>query len=423
MKFFPTAFALVGLLGAGLGMKQSNHRQTLIVAGDFLGSLEPCGCTSPQIGGLKRLGSLIAKERKTSEATVVINGALTTGLGPQSLMKLETIALAAKAWGVAAVNLSGEDTGLGPASVLTFSNLAPGVLISGSANPSEALTFQPFVPNGGFLIGGASIQSSKIAIKLHTTSVALESYLNRLEMESSQDDLSPLLLLDGNLDDATKIARAHPKLSGIVFRSVDTPSSQIIWVGKTALVTGGPQGKYAVEVSIDDGHFTAAKAVPLGPDFMDDPETASFYRSYLKRVSDSHLLEGVHRTVTIPYVGSQKCRSCHEAAFRVWEKSKHSHAYQTLQTVQHGRDPDCVSCHVVGLNALSGFKSAVETPQMANVGCESCHGPGGRHIQRPTIAPLAKIDSRKCSSCHTAEQDPNFNSLTFKSRYWPLIRH
>lgn len=61
------------------------------------------------------------------------------------------------------------------------------------------------------------------------------------------------------------------------------------------------------------------------------------------------------------YVGSEKCKKCHEGAYDVWKQSTHSHAYQTLVDAKEPSlrhfDPECIVCHTVGFGFQSGFST------------------------------------------------------------------
>jgi hypothetical protein len=97
-----------------------------------------------------------------------------------------------------------------------------------------------------------------------------------------------------------------------------------------------------------------------------------------------------------------------------WFFTKHAGAYDTL--VKHGatNDEECVSCHVVGHSEPGGFRSAQQTPDLENVGCESCHGRGGPHIS-PDFAPDGDY-SAACATCHTPEHSLGFEYATFSQR-------
>ena len=43
------------------------------------------------------------------------------------------------------------------------------------------------------------------------------------------------------------------------------------------------------------------------------------------------------------------------------------------------RDPKCLECHTTAYGLLGGFVSFEQTPHMAGVTCEACHGPGGMY--------------------------------------------
>jgi peroxiredoxin/nitrate/TMAO reductase-like tetraheme cytochrome c subunit len=117
------------------------------------------------------------------------------------------------------------------------------------------------------------------------------------------------------------------------------------------------------------------------------------------------------------YSGSESCGICHEAQQETWFFTKHASAYDTL--VKHGaaNDEDCVGCHVVGFTEAGGFTTAKQTPELEDVGCESCHGRGGPHLS-PGFAPNGDY-SKACAVCHTPEHSLGFDYATFR----PKISH
>jgi hypothetical protein len=100
-----------------------------------------------------------------------------------------------------------------------------------------------------------------------------------------------------------------------------------------------------------------------------------------------HPVQQAFKGVKPKYVGSKRCQDCHPSAFQVWEKSPHSHAYETLVKAKDPSlrqfDPECVACHVVGFGKTGGFTGPDDTSRLKNVGCESCHGPCSEHVKAP----------------------------------------
>ena len=82
--------------------------------------------------------------------------------------------------------------------------------------------------------------------------------------------------------------------------------------------------------------------------------------------------------------------------------------------------PDCVTCHVVGYRYQSGFVNPEETPELKDVGCEQCHGPGSKHVEDDTVKMTTRgVDS--CIECHDFEQSPGF-AESYQQR-WKEIEH
>ena len=122
------------------------------------------------------------------------------------------------------------------------------------------------------------------------------------------------------------------------------------------------------------------------------------------------------------YVGSVACRSCHAAEHATWAESPHAHAVDTLEAVRKQSNPDCLRCHTTGYGRPGGFPEKAQPaqhPDLAAVGCESCHGPGGDHVAEGsakigTIVSLGdKCDScvilQICGACHDEANDPGFD--------------
>jgi hypothetical protein len=82
------------------------------------------------------------------------------------------------------------------------------------------------------------------------------------------------------------------------------------------------------------------------------------------------------------YVGIDVCTSCHQAERKVWDRTKHAHAYQTLVDGSKEYNLECVGCHVTGYERPGG-STVTANATLRNVQCETCHGPGEAHAKNP----------------------------------------
>lgn len=226
-----------------------------------------------------------------------------------------------------------------------------------------------------------------------------------------------VLLLAAGKAEAERAATGGPGL--IVYSVSGDPAKDPTTVGTAVLVSSGDRCRNVGRIELIAGKWTNFTLIELGPEKADDPHATAVYKSYLQRVADENLLDVLPRTQgPVKYAGSKSCASCHAQIYEDWKGTSHAHAYATLQSTGNDRDPECVGCHVVGLGDTSGFKSLKMTPKVANVGCESCHGPGSKHNRGP-YAPYGGAGEQACLPCHTLENSPGFS---FKE-YWPKIKH
>ena len=92
-----------------------------------------------------------------------------------------------------------------------------------------------------------------------------------------------------------------------------------------------------------------------------------------------------------------------------WKKTKHAHAYHTLEVAGHETDPECLTCHTVGFGVSSGFISVGKTPNHVDVGCENCHGAGSTHAENPEQKGYGLVKEKLCITCHTTENSSKFD--------------
>ena len=85
----------------------------VVLSGETLGNLEPCGCSKPQVGGIARAAGYV-KQAATGITTLKLdNGDWTQALGRQDQLKAETLNELFGREKYAAVNLGERDWALG----------------------------------------------------------------------------------------------------------------------------------------------------------------------------------------------------------------------------------------------------------------------------------------------------------------------
>ncbi|NHZ73119.1 MAG: hypothetical protein GWP16_01450 [Nitrospirae bacterium] len=148
------------------------------------------------------------------------------------------------------------------------------------------------------------------------------------------------------------------------------------------------------------------------------------------------------------YIGTKNCKKCHIKQWKSWSETKMANAFETLTPgvaadrkaelgldadKDYSTDEECVRCHVTGYGKEGGFTSIDDTPDLAGVGCEMCHGAGGTYTQdgymtlknkefkRADIVAaglIQPIDESVCVQCHNEDNpipDYTFDFATKKT--------
>lgn len=150
------------------------------------------------------------------------------------------------------------------------------------------------------------------------------------------------------------------------------------------------------------------------------------------------------------YIGAKKCKACHIKQYKAWEKTSMANSFENLKPgvkadakKKAGMDPDkdyttdasCLKCHTTGYGKPGGFTSIEETPKLAGVQCESCHGPGSDYspiMKKNKEYKIAEVkaagliipseDEKGCMECHGAD-NPFKGEWNFKERLEKTHEH
>lgn len=149
------------------------------------------------------------------------------------------------------------------------------------------------------------------------------------------------------------------------------------------------------------------------------------------------------------YVSNRKCRVCHAAEYKSWLTTPHSAAMDTLRLASHEAimgmskrlgvtvegaataNETCISCHTTGYGLPGGYPMPADVGKatgadsarvaaLASVSCESCHGPGSKHVAAEKSVKKTLINhdvgEGTCRGCHTAATSPNFDFAKYKAK-------
>ena len=149
----------------------------------------------------------------------------------------------------------------------------------------------------------------------------------------------------------------------------------------------------------------------------------AYFRSSDRLFNEESLEESISQGNA--YVGADECTSCHSGIVNQWKQTSHATAFNTLIKVHRNYYPRCVVCHSVGFGYETGYELGGEEDELLGVQCESCHGPGKKHIRYATgQLPLNNsskesrymrrtVTAQHCMECHDQEHSPGFDAQAY----------
>ena len=168
------------------------------------------------------------------------------------------------------------------------------------------------------------------------------------------------------------------------------------------------------------GNWFAYELVPVRHVIARDPDVAADLRKLAQTIGRVNLAAARGQPAPAAeggaptYVGMAACARCHKPAVAFWKTTVHARAWQTLVDVDKQYHYDCIGCHVTGWQKPGGVNLVtVEKRGLTDVQCETCHGPGSKHVAEEGLDEprtiVSKPPERFCAdNCHTKEHSDTF---------------
>lgn len=446
-----TALCAAALLCAALAScdkDTAGHAETkqvcVMLSCDVSGRIEPCGCFTGQLGGLTRLKTVLGAQKRP--ALLVDAGDAIAGTADYEVIQYRHVLQAFAKLGYHAANAGRREVMLDAATLAAVAKGSPvpllgaNVLDSASGNP----LLRPWI---GVEVGGvrygvigivdpASVGEGKTGKGLTVSDPA--SVISALlpEVKSTSDVI--VLLAFAKEARMQELAAQFFELHLILGGDVEQPSQELGRANRSLILATTNEGRAIgfLQSPLVSGRLTKPQhqIVMLDEEIPQNAEitaVAKTYRAEVRRTklaidepgrSGSNDVPGVREVA--PFAGSESCAACHAEDFKAWQQSGHAHAWDALKRRESDADPNCIGCHAVGFGSASGYRREFNGSKLVEVGCESCHGPGGRHVAertggQPPLFKFRPLGSGDCTTCHHGEFSRPFEYAEF----WNLIAH
>jgi hypothetical protein len=411
---------------------------------DVRGRLVPCGCFTGQMGGLTRVGTLLDGKPAPGEIRVDVGDAI-AGTADYEQIQHRYILRALGELGFDAANIGHREAALSAATLQRIGKGSPVPLIS--ANLLDAATGAPvlathrIVERAGWkiaLIGVLDPKGLGEFLGQGLTVEKIETALGRLipQLKGKADAIVLLAFADEEM--LRKLARDFYEIDLILGGKVSQPAqrleqenrSQILYVTNQSRALGTFTATLSAPSKLDEpnGDITlvsdripqAQRIGTLNREYRDEIRKTKLEIDQPEKLA-ADLVPGVKANAS--FVGSASCLACHAGAAQSWQHSQHSKAFASLIASKADADPNCIGCHTVGFGSASGYRREFAAQKFTDVGCESCHGPGGAHIAARQggldTGRMRALGAGDCQKCHHGE----FSRPFVWEQFWPAVKH
>ena len=467
--------ALLALVAAAA--RPAPAHLTLVFVADLGGTLEPCGCSGSQRGGLPRMATALARIRAANPDTIFLGGGdllfespLVEERREQDLAKALAAAEALRLMGLAATvagerdRVAGEDF-LARTRLPVVQKARLGSLGFGEwGEVPQAPVRVAVVHRGGTraalpLAEEARRQGVQLILATHRDDLLADDF-NRAVLDAPV----PVVQVQGRGQSLVRVdvflrgdrSKGFAVLGGAAQRdeALDVLRERRLEYrrrGAAAEASGNQALSRAIAAKLRElaDRERALRRTPeprsprdrpslvvsftrIGDDLPEDRAVrrvmARFYGEIARK--NLALAKAQRRPCPDPdagaptYVGMDEpprggtfaCLTCHRPAAEFWRTTPHARAWATLERAGRQYDLDCIGCHVTGWRQPGGACSVAETEGRRDVQCEACHGPASLHAVDPPGHLARDPPEAVCRACHTAENSTTFEYLSYRRR-------
>lgn len=429
--------------GAALVMSGEPPAFFLMYTGDVIGYIEDCGCKKNPSGGLARRAWVVEQVTGKYPGTpqlLVDSGNFSGVPSPQGKTRTQALLDGMSTLGYRVVNVGERDVRQGYAGLMEMLGERDVPLVSSNLvdHRSREPVFPPYrVVEAVSPDGQASLRIGVVGVMRYNPifrkpgpdggELAIVHPVDPVKAavaELEAADVDAIVLLAAlHRDDAERIATEVPQIDFVVGSYGGHYTSRQDRVGETWLLYSGNQGKRFGETRVftdGDGEIVDQQTRMhfLTKMYPSQPAMLEFVDS-VPSVSDEVAAEQTAEVgidlaaIGGPYTGSAACKQCHASEYAAWETTSHAHAFDTL--AEHKERASCRACHTVASGIAGGFVSVEATPELASVGCESCHGAGRDHVKEPRSR-YGTVGLSTCTACHDRKNSPKFDYYSYVAR-------
>ncbi len=419
----------------------------IFITGNWMGRMEPCGCSDMQLGGIDRRTHLL-RAVDTSRRLLVEAGPVLAKQGRQQQLKLEAFLYSLKHLGYDAAGLTPYEMDVARNALDLKTEDRPPLVATNMKESTRQSYRTVDVVQKKLCVNGRTLDAVVLSITQPeetgiAAGMALEPPLAAIEAaisnfgkeEDGQRKLVIVTLSAANPDLVAKLSKIKGLDVVVAVGTADEPE----WFNEKTpqqrpmMLTSGKMGKYMLRLDVqfpenDGPEKITFHRVPVEDQFPQDPVVVNLLEDYQYQLQAEDMINNPQSNPRLAledgnaFVGNKTCGiQCHdhEDIYERWSEFKHAQAVETLEGVNRQYDPECMVCHVVGMEYEGGYQSMEKTPELADVGCEMCHGPGKNHCDTPE-APY-KVQFTTCEKCHDHENSPNFDAQC--AEYFEKINH